>query len=43
MAAQPLVRYSYSEPIETFTVNINGTINLLEIIENESLRKKTFK
>lgn len=36
MAAQPFVRYSYSEPIETFTVNINGTINLLEIIRSVS-------
>ncbi len=34
MAAQPLVRYSYLEPLETFTVNINGTINLLEIIRS---------
>jgi CDP-glucose 4,6-dehydratase len=30
MAAQPLVRYSYKEPIETFTTNIIGTANVLE-------------
>lgn len=31
MAAQPLVRYSYDHPIETFQTNIIGTANLLEI------------
>ena len=30
MAAQPLVRKSYEEPVETFKTNIFGTINLLE-------------
>jgi len=30
MAAQPLVRYSYSHPIETYSVNVMGTVNLLE-------------
>jgi CDP-glucose 4,6-dehydratase len=30
MAAQPLVRYSYSNPIETYSVNVMGTVNLLE-------------
>lgn len=30
MAAQPLVRYSYDHPIETFQTNIMGTANLLE-------------
>ena len=30
LAAQPLVRYSYAEPIETFTVNAIGTANLLQ-------------
>lgn len=30
LAAQPLVRYSYSEPVETFTVNVMGTVNVLE-------------
>ena len=32
MAAQPLVRYSYEHPIETYEVNIMGTLNLLEIL-----------
>ena len=30
MAAQPLVRYSYDEPVETFETNVMGTVNLLE-------------
>jgi len=30
MAAQPLVRLSYSEPIETYTTNVIGTVNVLE-------------
>ena len=32
MAAQPLVRYSYAEPVETYAVNVMGTINLLEAV-----------
>jgi len=32
MAAQPLVRYSYLEPVETYSVNVMGTVNLLEAI-----------
>ena len=30
MAAQPLVRYSYKEPIETYEVNVMGTAKVLE-------------
>ena len=30
MAAQPLVRQSYKDPIETFTTNLIGTINVFE-------------
>lgn len=29
MAAQPLVLQSYADPIETYTVNVNGTLNFL--------------
>jgi CDP-glucose 4,6-dehydratase len=29
LAAQPLVRYGYEHPEETFTTNINGTLNVL--------------
>lgn len=31
MAAQPLVRYSYDHPIETFETNVMGTVHLLEL------------
>ncbi len=30
MAAQPLVRFSYSEPVETYSTNVMGTVNVLE-------------
>jgi CDP-glucose 4,6-dehydratase len=30
MAAQPLVRLSYIEPVETYTINVIGTVNVLE-------------
>jgi CDP-glucose 4,6-dehydratase len=32
MAAQPLVRYSYQHPIETFSTNVMGTAQVLEAI-----------
>lgn len=32
LAAQPLVRHSYTEPVETYSVNVMGTINLLEAV-----------
>lgn len=32
MAAQPLVRYSYKEPLETYSINVMGTANVLETI-----------
>ncbi len=30
MAAQPLVRFSYSEPVETYATNVMGTVHVLE-------------
>jgi len=30
MAAQPLVRFSYVDPVETYTTNVIGTVNVLE-------------
>jgi len=30
MAAQPLVRLSYSEPVSTYATNVMGTVNVLE-------------
>jgi len=32
LAAQPLVRQSYSEPRETYETNVMGTVNLLEAV-----------
>ena len=32
MAAQPLVIRSYEDPIETFSTNVMGTVNVLEVI-----------
>lgn len=34
MAAQALVRYSYAEPVETYSTNVMGTVNLLEAVRN---------
>ena len=34
LAAQPLVRYSYNYPVETFATNLMGTVHLLEAIRN---------
>lgn len=34
LAAQPLVRYSYAEPLETFAVNVMGTANVLEAVRS---------
>lgn len=32
MAAQPLVRASYSDPVRTYQTNVMGTVNLLEAV-----------
>lgn len=32
LAAQPLVRYSYDHPIETYSTNVMGTVNVLEAV-----------
>ena len=34
MAAQPLVRHSYLKPIETYSTNVMGTVNLLEAVRH---------
>lgn len=36
LAAQSLVRYSYTAPVETYAVNVMGTINLLESVRQTS-------
>ncbi len=32
LAAQPLVRHSYHEPVETYATNVMGTVHLLEAV-----------
>lgn len=32
LAAQPLVRLSYGQPVETYATNVMGTVNLLEAV-----------
>lgn len=34
LAAQPLVRRSYLEPVETYSVNVMGTVHLLEAVRH---------
>ncbi|MBX3491056.1 CDP-glucose 4,6-dehydratase [Parvibaculum sp.] len=36
MAAQPLVRRSYAEPVETFAANVMGTVHLLDALRDAS-------
>lgn len=41
LAAQPLVRYSYLHPLETFDSNVLGTLNVLEASKSLSALKAT--
>jgi len=34
MAAQPLVRYSYANPVETYATNVMGSVHLLESVRH---------
>ncbi|MFV0425163.1 MAG: CDP-glucose 4,6-dehydratase [Bacilli bacterium] len=34
LAAQPLVRDSYDEPVYTYDVNVMGTVNILEVVRS---------
>lgn len=34
MAAQPLVRDSYMDPVRTYSTNVMGTVNMLEAVRN---------
>jgi CDP-glucose 4,6-dehydratase len=39
MAAQPLVRKSYENPVETYSTNVMGTVNILEAVrKTESVK-----
>jgi len=39
LAAQPLVRESYDNPLDTYSTNVMGTVNLFEAIRNVSTVK----
>jgi CDP-glucose 4,6-dehydratase len=41
LAAQPLVRESYKDPVETFNTNVLGTLNLLEATKDLKTLKAT--
>lgn len=36
LAAQPLVRYSYANPAETYAINVMGTVHMLEAVRTTS-------
>ncbi|MFO1449143.1 MAG: CDP-glucose 4,6-dehydratase [Opitutaceae bacterium] len=38
LAAQPLVRLSYEQPVETYSVNVMGTVNVLEAVRLAGIR-----
>ena len=38
MAAQPLVRQSYSDPVETYATNVMGTVNLATMRSQSSAK-----
>ncbi|MHB1514623.1 MAG: CDP-glucose 4,6-dehydratase [Acidiferrobacteraceae bacterium] len=39
LAAQPLVRRSYADPIETYSTNVMGTVNLLESVRRTGVAR----
>lgn len=41
MAAQPLVRYSYAHPVETYATNVMGTVHVLEAVRHLPTVKST--
>ena len=43
LAAQPLVRRSYREPVETWRTNVMGTIHLLEAIRDTKLPTRFYQ
>ncbi|WCF05658.1 CDP-glucose 4,6-dehydratase [Paenibacillus thiaminolyticus] len=43
LAAQPLVRYSYLEPVHTYEVNVLGTVHLLEAVRIATAAKTPIK
>jgi len=43
MAAQPLVRTSYENPVETYEINVMGTLNLFEAVKSLPNPRKKVK
>ena len=43
LAAQPLVLRSYEDPVETYTTNVNGTLNLLQAVTRLSSSPTTLE
>ena len=43
LAAQPLVRHSYSEPVETWDTNVMGTVHLLDALRELNQQYKQSK
>ncbi|NOU67944.1 CDP-glucose 4,6-dehydratase [Paenibacillus sp. LMG 31461] len=41
MAAQPIVRNSYKNPVDTYEVNVMGTVNLLEAVRSAAASGKS--
>ena len=39
LAAQPIVLESYKNPVETYSINVMGTVNILECIRNTNCVK----
>ena len=39
LAAQPIVRTSYEKPVETFDINVMGTVNVLEAVRRTGTTK----
>jgi CDP-glucose 4,6-dehydratase len=39
LAAQPLVRYSYENPVETYETNVMGTVNILDAMRTSNSAK----
>ena len=42
LAAQPLVRYSYLKPKDTFDTNFTGSLNILESIKKNKMIKNRY-
>lgn len=43
LAAQPIVRLSYDEPVETFQANVMGTVNLFEACRQTPSVKSSYQ